>query len=127
MEPKRVLIAGAGGWGRTWSRTLAASTDVEIVGWVDIRREAASEAAALRGLRDIHTGDHLETGIAAARPDFVLNATSPWAHRDVAVTAMEAGLPVLCEKPMADSMQHAREMVHASEETGMLLVISQQR
>jgi predicted dehydrogenase len=56
-----------------------------------------------------------------------LNITVPPAHRDVSVQCLEAGLPVLCEKPMADSMEHARDMVAASERTGKLLMISQQR
>ncbi|HEV2474806.1 MAG TPA: Gfo/Idh/MocA family oxidoreductase, partial [Chthonomonadales bacterium] len=41
--------------------------------------------------------------------------------------ALEAGLPVLGEKPMASSMEEARMMVRASERAGRLYMVSQSR
>jgi predicted dehydrogenase len=124
---RRVLIAGAGGWARNWAGVLARSPRVEIAGWIDVRPDAAEAASAELGLAGIATGTDLAAALDAVRPDFLLNAASPEAHRDVTILALEAGVPVLCEKPMADTMQHARDMVAAAEATGLLLMISQQR
>lgn len=118
---------GAGNWARSWGPIVKACQRVEIAGWVDIRPDAAAQAAQRLGLEKIHTGTDLDRAIALARPDFVINLSVPTAHRDVSIEAMEAGLPVLCEKPMAASMEQAREMVAVSERTGRLLMISQQR
>jgi len=126
-QKRRALIVGAGHWARAWGRILKGEDQVEVAGWVDIRRGAAAGAARELEFGKIHTGTDLDRAIAATRPDFVLNLTVPEAHCAVAVQALEAGLPVLCEKPMADSLEHAREMVAASERTGNLLMISQQR
>jgi predicted dehydrogenase len=41
--------------------------------------------------------------------------------------ALSAGVPVLGEKPMADSMERARAMVAASERAGKLYMVSQSR
>ena len=43
------------------------------------------------------------------------------------LAALEAGVPVLGEKPMADSMESARKMVRASEKAGKLYMVSQSR
>jgi len=123
----RALIVGAGGMGRAWGNNLKACADTEVVGWVDIRPDVAGQAADELQLAGIHTGDDLGGAIAAARPDFVVDVTVPEAHRDVTVEALAAGLPVLGEKPMAHSMEAAREMVAASEKAGKLYMVSQSR
>ena len=61
-----------------------------------------------------------QKAIAEARPDVVVDVTTPQSHRDVTVQALAAGLPVLGEKPMADSMAHARQMVAVAERAGQL-------
>lgn len=123
----RALIVGAGGMGRAWGRNLKECEQTEVVGWVDIRPEAAQEAADQLEFAGIYAGDDLGRAIAETRPDFVVDVTIPEAHRDVTVQALAAGLPVLGEKPMAHSMEAAREMVAASEKAGKLYMVSQSR
>jgi predicted dehydrogenase len=127
MERRKALIVGAGGMGRAWGKNLAACDDVAVVGWVDIRAEAAEQAAAEQGFSDIHTGADLDRALAEARPDFVVDVTVPEAHHDVTLAALAAGVPVLGEKPMATSMEQARAMVAASERAGKLYMVSQSR
>jgi predicted dehydrogenase len=126
-RPKALLV-GAGGMGRSWARNLVDNAWLaHLVGWVDIRPNAAAEAANELKISGIHFGDDLAKAIADTNPDFVVDVTVPSAHRDVTVLALNAGVPVLGEKPMADSMEHAREMVAASEKSGKLYMISQSR
>jgi len=127
MDTLKALIVGAGAMGRAWGKNMRDCGQVEIVGWVDVRPDAAVQAAAALALRGVHIGPDLETAIATARPDFVVDVSPPEAHRDVTVQALAAGLPVLGEKPMADSMAHAREMVAAAERAGKLYMVSQNR
>jgi predicted dehydrogenase len=123
----RALIVGAGGMGRAWGRNLQNCEQTEVVGWVDIRPDAAAQAADELQLSGLHTGPDLNRAIAATKPDFVVDVTVPEAHRDVTLTTLAAGLPVLGEKPMAASMEQAREMVAASETAGRLYMVSQSR
>ncbi len=127
MDTLRALLVGAGGMGRAWGRNLRDAPDVEVVGWVDLRPQAAARAAAEQGLGDIHVGADLAAALAATRPDFVVDVTVPEAHRDVTVAALGAGLPVLGEKPMAATLEQAHEMVAASERAGQLYMVSQSR
>jgi predicted dehydrogenase len=45
-------------------------------------------------------------------------------HRDYAVRAAHAGIHVLCEKPMADSVAECEEMIQAAEENNIRLMIA---
>ena len=123
----KALLVGAGGMGRAWGKNLKEHPDVEVAGWVDLRPGAAAEAADGLQLSGLHTGDDLGRALAEVKPDFVVDVTIPEAHRDVTLQALAAGVPVLGEKPMADSMERAREMVAASEKAGKLYMVSQSR
>ncbi len=127
MERRKALIVGAGGMGRAWGKNLATCDQVAVVGWVDIRAEAAERAAAEQSFAGIHTGADLERALSEVRPDFVVDVTVPEAHHDVTLAALAAGVPVLGEKPMAASMEQARAMVAAAERAGKLYMVSQSR
>jgi predicted dehydrogenase len=65
--------------------------------------------------------------IDQCKPDFVVDVTVPEAHHSITLQSLAAGVPVLGEKPMADTMDHAREMVAASEKASKLYMVSQSR
>src|SRR5215216_6909652 len=113
--------------GRAWATNLAKHGDVAIAGWVDIQPGAAERAANDLGIAPTYVGEDLERALAELRPDFVVDVTIPEAHHDVTLAALAAGVPVLGEKPMADSMERARAMVAASERAGKLYMVSQSR
>lgn len=127
MSGFRALIVGAGGMGKAWGRNLRDCAETEVVGWVDIRPDAAALAAEELAFRPLHTGDDLAKALAETGPDFVVDVTVPEAHHDVTIQALAAGVPVLGEKPMAHSIDAAREMVAASERAGKLYMVSQSR
>ena len=127
MAEFKALIVGAGSMGRAWGKNLLACDEVEVVGWVDLRPGVAAEAAAEVGFPNAYTGETLSKALVAAQPDFVVDVTVPEAHHDVTLEALAAGLPVLGEKPMADTMERARAMVAASERAGKLYMVSQSR
>jgi predicted dehydrogenase len=123
----RALLVGAGAMGRQWAKNLAAHGEVAIAGWVDVRPGVAAQAAEELGMEIGYTGAELERALAELRPDFLVDVTIPEAHHDVTLAALAAGVPVLGEKPMADSMARARAMVAASERANTLYMVSQSR
>jgi predicted dehydrogenase len=125
--PVRVVLVGAGGMGRQWLRTLTASPDVELVGLVDLNLEGASAALEDLGLTDIPVARSLTEIANATGAQAVVNVTIPVAHHPVNVEALFAGLPVLCEKPVAPTVSQALSLVAAAEASGRLLMISQSR
>jgi predicted dehydrogenase len=113
--------------GQAWAKNLDKNPNVALAGWVDLREGAAAEAAEKNSLTFEHCGTDLERAIAQSRPDFVVDVTIPEAHHGVTLTALSHGLPVIGEKPMAHSMEAAREMVAASDKAGKLYMVSQSR
>ena len=126
MNKRKALLVGAGGMGRAWGKNLLECEQVDIGGWVDIRPDAAAQAAGELGVA-MHTGEDLGKALADVKPDFVVDVTVPEAHREVTCMALAAGVPVIGEKPMAESMESARAMVAASEKAGQLYMVSQSR
>jgi len=124
-EPLRIVQVGLGGMGQGWLKLLNECDRAEVVGLVDLRHEAALKGAEQVGLPAECASTDLESMLAALKPDAVVDVTIPAAHKDVTVTALEAGCHVLGEKPLADSMDNAREMVQAAERTGKIYMISQ--
>lgn len=113
--------------GRGWAKNLSANADVELVGWVDIRPGAAEQAAAELEMQGLAFDTDVKRALAELQPDFLVDVTIPEAHHDVTLAALAAGVPVLGEKPMADTLKRARAMVAASERTGVLYMVSQSR
>lgn len=126
-RPLRAVLVGAGSLGPFWATELVVSADTELVGWVDLDEQRARAAAAKLGVPGVATGGSLTAMLAAEAPDFVVNVTAPLAHHEITTTALEHGVPVLSEKPMATSMAQAREMVAAADRAGRLFAISQNR
>ncbi len=64
-----------------------------------------------------------------AEPDLdaVIVATPDWVHGPQTIDALNAGKHVYCEKLMSNSIDDARKMVEAANETGKLLQIGHQR
>jgi predicted dehydrogenase len=123
----KAVLVGCGGISRTWLRGIAAIDGLELVGLVDIVREAAEQRADEFALTDVSIDSDLESMLHKKRPDVVFNCTIPEAHLDVTLTALNHGCHVLGEKPLADSMEHAREMVAAAGQANKLLAIIQNR
>src|SRR5690606_9232460 len=92
-----------------------------------LRPETAQQAVQDLGLTNVTVTDDLDRAIAELKPDFLVDVTIPEAHHDVTIKALRAGIPVIGEKPMATSMEHARQMVATSEPTGVLYMVSQSR
>lgn len=127
-RPLRLVQVGAGGMGRAWLATIAANPDVELVGLVDLSTETATAAATEHGFASVTVGRSVAELLAAGLAvDAVVDVTVPPAHHPVNTAALAAGLPVLCEKPLAESVAECLSMVAAAERAGQLLMVSQSR
>ncbi len=109
MDKKiKVVLAGCGGMSGRWFEVAKGIPDVEIVGLVDIREEAAKKKANDFGLQNALIGTDLKDMLQKTSPDVVFDCTVPEAHAQVTMTALEHGCHVMGEKPMTDSMENAR-------------------
>jgi predicted dehydrogenase len=122
----RVMQVGVGGFGDTWLEALQQLDGAARIGALVDRDPAALEAAAARAGVDLrHCFTDLEAALAAGLADMALVVVPPEAHRAVAVECLEAGLPVLVEKPLAGTRADCLALVEAAQRTGRELAVSQ--
>ncbi|MBC7725546.1 MAG: Gfo/Idh/MocA family oxidoreductase [Burkholderiaceae bacterium] len=125
--PVRVIQVGAGGMGRVWLELLAGTPAVEIVALVDLDLELARVALEALGLAGVTVATSITEVLRSRTADAVVDITVPGAHHPVNTEALFAGLPVLCEKPIAPTVSRALSLAAASEVSGRLLMTSQSR
>jgi predicted dehydrogenase len=126
MELKAVMV-GCGAMSAAWLKAAQEIDGLEVVGFVDINRAAARARAREFGPRGAVVGTRLRNVLEKTRPDIVFDCTIPEAHVKVTLTALDHGCHVLGEKPLADSMSHARRMVAKAQATGRLYAVIQNR
>lgn len=127
QQPLTVVAVGAGAMGRAWLRTVVDSPDTELVGIVDLDLDAARRAAADLGRPHLPVGQDAVDLAARTGAQAVIDVTVPTAHHPVTTAALFAGLPVLGEKPVADTLPRALSLAAAAQVTGQLFMVSQSR
>ena len=98
---------------------VAGAPGVGLAAVVDPDPEARRYVEAVPGYGD------LEEALEAVECDAVLVATPPPTHHAVAKAALEAGKHVLCEKPLATSLEDAFDLVEVAERAQRVLMVSQ--
>lgn len=117
---RRVAIAGTGHRGAgTWGRELLASCGdhVEIVGLFDanpMRLDVARRAIGVAA----ETSTDLAGLIASTCPDVLIVCSRDDTHADHIVQALDAGIEVVTEKPMATTARMCRRILDAERRTG---------
>jgi predicted dehydrogenase len=94
--------------------------DCEIKGYYDVKTERA-EALAKEFGGKVYSS--LEEMLSDKEIDAVSVCTSNAYHAPISIQALEAGKHVLCEKPMAISVEEAEKMIEASKKSGKFLMI----
>ena len=115
----RVGIVGCGGVAKLHIAGYQ-ENQVHITGLVDVN-QAAVEAAAqdIPGAKVF--SDH-KTLLASGLVDAISVCTPPVAHEEPAVSALERNIHVLCEKPLAHSVDSAKRVIAAARESDALLM-----
>jgi predicted dehydrogenase len=116
MTALRVAVVGVGHLGQHHARLLAAMDGVELVAVVDTKTARAEEIAVRHG-----TAAFTDASALAGRVDAVSIATPTASHVAIALPFVEAGVPVLVEKPLASSLADADALLAAADRRGTLV------
>jgi len=118
-----VAVLGAGAIGRMHIERIAVHGEVRLAGIAD-PGSAARELA--EGLGVPWSADPLDL-LAKADARAVIVATPNGTHAELGTACLARGLPVLMEKPIADTLENARRLCEAVEATGVPLMVGHQR
>ena len=116
--PLPVGVIGVGALGRHHARHLAGLAEARLVGVCDTDRERARAVAAELGTRAFDDLDDLLRAVEA-----VTVAVPTPAHASVGLRALERGVPVLMEKPLASTIAEADALIAAAARGGLQLQV----
>lgn len=101
---------------------LADNPDARIVGYYNPTQSRAEQMAKQYGGKVYPTLTDL---LADPEIEAVVMSLANQAHAEVTIQALQAGKDVLCEKPMATTIEECEAMVAAAEKAGKVLMIAQ--
>ncbi|MFW5688628.1 MAG: Gfo/Idh/MocA family protein, partial [Spirochaetota bacterium] len=125
----RVAVVGTGSiHGAHMVAYLSEHERCEIVALCDVKPDKARASAERHGLGAVPVFDDHEALLRTTSVDLVSVCTPPNTHAEITVDALRAGAHVLCEKPMAASLEECDRMIEAASASGRTLsVVSQNR
>src|SRR5690348_17188226 len=122
MSGTGVALIGAGYWGARLARTLAAADDCSLLAVCDVDHARAGEVARLHGgVATTSTSEVMHDGAVGA----VVIATPSATHEGLVASALDAGLHVLVEKPLASSSSAAARLGDLATANDLVVVCDQ--
>ncbi|MFB6489707.1 MAG: Gfo/Idh/MocA family protein [Thermoproteus sp. AZ2] len=117
----KVVVVGCKGWGQIHLRALSA-LGVELEA-MERDRAAAQTCQEKYGVRRIYSDYN---SVLSSDADIIDLVVPHNLHRDMAVAAVKAGKHVLVEKPIARTVEEARDMIEAARAAGKKLMVTDQ-
>ncbi len=125
MVSLRIGLVGAGGIGAHHAARYSEVENAQLTAVVDIDTERANALAKEYGIENVYAS--VDEAVASGTFDAVDICLPTWLHADAAVAAAKAGKHVLCEKPMATTLEEGDQMIQAARQAGVVLMIAQCR
>lgn len=123
MTPVRIALMGAGLIGREHARLVAAHSGAVLAAVAD----PAPEARALAESLAVPWFDDYERMLNETAPDGAIVALPNTLHVQAGLACIARAIPVLVEKPVADTVAAAMELVEAGEEAGVPILVGHHR
>jgi predicted dehydrogenase len=121
-EPLQVGVAGLGNQGRNHLRNLLARDDAIVAAVADPVPDAVARARDMTGPGVPGFLDPVEM-LQAVPLDAVVVAVPTTRHFQVGMAALQRGVSVLVEKPIAATIVEAQELVRAAAQAGVTLQV----
>jgi predicted dehydrogenase len=118
----RVGLVGAGGIGGAHSSAYEQLEDVKVCAVVDVREEQAKRLAMKHGARAYASLDEM---LHSEEVDMVDVCVPSFLHKETVISCARRGWHVLCEKPIAYTLEDAQEMVQAARDNQVQFMIAQ--
>ncbi len=123
MADLRIVVIGAGFAARVVHLPGYKAANAPVAAICDLRDEPARKLAEQYGIPKIYS-DWREM-LAEERPGVVSVCLPNVAHREPTLAALQAGADVLCEKPLATTVDEARAMFECARRCGRQLMAAQ--
>ena len=122
-----VGLVGVGSLGRRLGRQFVELPRSKLVALSDVDREGLADAGEELGVPVAARYESYEAMLDEASLDAVAIATPNGLHYEQASAALDRDLHVLCEKPLATSVEDAYELTERAEATDRTVMVGYQR
>lgn len=119
----RIAIAGLGLVGRRHAKAIRQVDGVELCAVADPSADSRDQADA----DSVPHFDKLEDLIGAVQPDGIILATPTTLHAPQGHLCVDAGIPVLIEKPLADNLAEGEALVQYAEAANVAVMVGHHR
>jgi len=126
MIEHKIVVVGCGVMSNTWLDYAEQRKNAEIVGLVDMNIETAKTMAERRKL-DVPIYSDLSQALKETEANLVFDVTIPAAHKQVTTTALQANCHVFGEKPMAENLEDAKEVLRVAQHSDKKYSVMQNR
>ncbi|MGO2513107.1 Gfo/Idh/MocA family protein [Marinomonas polaris] len=128
---KTAVLVGCGAMAKSWVEAITdvpyLSTKIKIVGLVDLSLDTAQALANQFHLSQAKIGTDLEEILQLIQPDLVLDVAIPAARYKIVSLALQQGCHVISEKPMANNLTEAHQLIKLASKQGKIHSIIQNR
>lgn len=121
----KLIQIGMGGMGNAWIQAAQQLDAVAYAAFVEIDDDIAAQQCEAYNFSPGMVYKTLGAALAAVEADGVLDITPPAFRKENALTALRAGLPTLCEKPLSDTRADAQAIVDEANRCGVLYAVAQ--
>ena len=123
----KILLVGAGGYGARYVTELLNSKRCDVVfeGIVDPFLQSSREYANICAAK-IPSYNTMEEFYSEHSADLAIICTPIFLHCEQSITALKHGSYVLCEKPVAPTLEEAGRMLEAEKQYGKFIAIGYQ-
>jgi predicted dehydrogenase len=116
----RVGIVGANLYGRIYTGAFSQQPDTEVVGMAFSHGDYEDELPAQLGLAPYENlGQMMDDTV----PNIVCICSGTADHAEHALSAMAAGAHVLCDRPIAGSLEEGQQMIDSASRAGVKLMV----
>ena len=119
--PFRIALAGCGRISQVHLHTIVQESRAKLVAVADVDKKVAESTAEMHGLEPFYNTEKM---LEKIQPDALIICTPPNTHRKLAEFALNAGIHVRCEKPLALTVADAEAMLEAANRNKRVLMMA---
>ncbi|MBK1880302.1 Gfo/Idh/MocA family protein [Pelagicoccus mobilis] len=123
MSKLKGVCLGAGYFSQFQYEAWTRIPEVEIVACCNRTQEKAQVVADKFGIASAYGWDQLEEMFDTEKPDFVDIITPPETHLEVVKLAAKKGIAIICQKPLAPTLEESEEIVTTAREAGVPFLV----
>jgi len=124
VQTMKTGLIGAGGRGMRHAKALKESSKTDFLAVCDLDFDRAERLAEGFGVEAYGSAEEM---LDQEDLESVVVVTQVKDHADLSIQVLESGKNVLCEKPIADSIEAGHRMLRAAESSGLKAAIGYQR